>query len=543
MVSGFADLIGDHSALHVSNAFARRSVYRQPVVHGMLPVAFVSLLDGLRVEGLLCALRSISGRFISPVYTGDLLELRADLAKEQASTNAAALNYQVESLSSGKAVTVGSMTVSYRTGWQAPGVSSHRPNAACLLTAPLAPLQLRPEDISKGRSESFEFMVTEGAISSLIALLAEGTGEDIRSKETGRPSQFHYPNLLAVLLLSTMVGMRLPGNSATFLEFSAEFDREVEPRKPFRLEGTVSHMSGATKVVRTAVSAVGVNDQAGKQALRGKVSALVNRPPGRMPTMSEMKDAVDLGLKDKSVLITGSSRGIGEAIAKLLALFGARIVINYHRGKEDAARIVSEIEAVGGTATAIQADVTNSQQVHKMVAEAVSLYGPVHVLVNNAVRNYKPIAFLDLTWDEVQQDLDVIAKGAFNCCREVIPFMLTAGGGKIINISSVAVEDPPPSQAKYVLAKSALVGLTRCLSIEFAARNILVNLVVPNFVETDLVSHIPEGFRKKMAQDTPMQRSASPVDVAQAVLFLASRHASFTTGQKIMVTGGGAPYL
>jgi 3-oxoacyl-[acyl-carrier protein] reductase len=299
-------------------------------------------------------------------------------------------------------------------------------------------------------------------------------------------------------------------------------------------------MSGATKVLRTAVSAAEAD---GQVKLRGKVSALVNQPPNGMPTMSEMKGAIDLGLRDKSVLITGSSRGIGEVIAKLLALFGARIVINYHRGKEDAARIVSEIKAVGGIATAIQADVTNPQQVHEMVAEAVSLYGPVHVLVNNAVRNYKPIAFLDLTWDEVQQDLDVIAKGAFNCCREVIPFMLTAGGGKIINISSVAVEDPPPSQVKYVLAKSALVGLTRSLSIEFAARNILVNLVVPHFVETDLVSHIPEGFRKKMAQDTPMQRHASPVDVAQAVLFLASRHASFITGQKIMVTGGGAPYL
>ena len=93
------------------------------------------------------------------------------------------------------------------------------------------------------------------------------------------------------------------------------------------------------------------------------------------------------------------------------------------------------------------------------------------------------------------------------------------------------------------MAKSALVGLTRSLSIEFAARNIQVNLVVPNFVETDFVAHIQDGFRKKMAQETPMRRHASPVDVARAVAFLASAHSSFTTGQKLMVTGGGAPYV
>jgi 3-oxoacyl-[acyl-carrier protein] reductase len=121
--------------------------------------------------------------------------------------------------------------------------------------------------------------------------------------------------------------------------------------------------------------------------------------------------------------------------------------------------------------------------------------------------------------------------------------MLDRGGGRIVNISTVAADDPPPEQTKYVMAKSALVGLTRSLSIELAPKNILVNMVVPNFVETDLVAHVPDGFRKKLAHDTPLGRHASPIDVARAVVFLASSYASFTTGQKIMVTGGGAPYL
>jgi 3-oxoacyl-[acyl-carrier protein] reductase len=270
----------------------------------------------------------------------------------------------------------------------------------------------------------------------------------------------------------------------------------------------------------------------------------MNQPLRLMPGIKDIKaSAMEMGLKDKVVLITGSSRGIGETIAKLLALYGAWIIVNFHRGKDDADRIVQEIQAEGGNAIAIQADVTRIEQVRRMVAEAKNRYGVIHVLVNNAVRDFRPIPFLNLTWDEIQLDLDVIAKGAFHCCRKVIPLMLEAGGGKIINIASVAVDNPPPDQAKYVLAKSALVGLTRSLSVEFAARNIQVNLVVPSFVDTDLVSHIQEGFRKKIAQDSPMQRHASPVEVAQAVLFLASSHASFTTGQKIMVTGGGAPFL
>jgi len=248
-------------------------------------------------------------------------------------------------------------------------------------------------------------------------------------------------------------------------------------------------------------------------------------------------------LKGKVVLITGASRGIGETTAKLFALFGARVIVNYHRGKEDADRIVQEILDEGGAAIAVQADVTQSDQVQRMVEKGIERFGAIHILVNNAVRDFRPISFADLTWDEIQKDLDVIVKGAFHCCKAVAPFMLEQGGGKIVNISSIAVDDPPPDQLKYVLSKSALVGLARSLSMEFASRNIQVNTVVPNFVETDLVSHVQESFRKKIAKDTPMNRHASPVDVAHAVLFLASAFSSYTTGQKIMVTGGKLPYL
>jgi 3-oxoacyl-[acyl-carrier protein] reductase len=307
------------------------------------------------------------------------------------------------------------------------------------------------------------------------------------------------------------------------------------------LRGTISHISRSTRIIKKNLVVQG--GDAATPLMRGKAAVLVNKPAQSMPTMDELKaSAMEWGLAGKVVLVTGASRGIGETTAKLFALHGSKVIVNYHRGADDAARVVKEICDAGGDAIAVGADITQSGEVAALVERAVARYGPPDVLVNNAVRDFRPSPFLSLSWEEVQKDLDVIAKGAFLCCQHTIPFMLQRGGGKIINISSVATDNPPPNQTKYVMAKSALVGLTRSLSIEFAAKNILVNLVVPNFVETDLVTHIQQGFRKKMAEETPLRRHATPIDVARAVVMLASSHSSFTTGQKVMVTGGGPPY-
>jgi len=544
MVARFASLIGDHSALHVNEGFARRSIYRRTLVHGILPVTYLSFLPGLRIDGYVCTLTAITARFTSPVYVNDLLDLRINAVADGPSANGIIFDYAIQRVTNDTTVTKGTITVAYRQGPVDRLESSDADDSTCVLTSPITGLVLSHDDILKGRSESFEFTVTDAAIGSLIALTADGFDDQESVVRLEGQGAFDYANLLTVTLLSTLVGMRLPGHSATFIEFSAELDQAVKRDVLLRLQGVVTHVSRATNIIRTDVTVYDSHGDEHDRVLRGKVAALVNPAPSRMPTIQELKtSALDMGLKDKVVLITGASRGIGETIAKLMALHEARIIVNYHAGREDAERIVREIRSMGADAAAIQADVTSLEQVRRMVVDAQDRFGAIHVLVNNAVRDYRPVPFLNLTWEEVQMDLDVVAKGAFHCCREVIPIMLQAGGGKIINLSTVAVDNPPMDQAKYVMAKSALVGLTRSLSVEFAARNIQVNLVVPSFVETDLVSHIPDGFRKEIAKNTGMQRHASPVDVAQAVLFLASSRASFTTGQKIMVTGGGAPYL
>ena len=172
-----------------------------------------------------------------------------------------------------------------------------------------------------------------------------------------------------------------------------------------------------------------------------------------------------------------------------------------------------------------------------------TLWGSVDILVNNAVRDYDAVSFSDIDWPDIQESMNVVVRGAFNCCKAAIPGMLDNGGGKIVNIGSLATEAPAPNQLKYVLSKSALVGLTRSIAVDYAAKNIQANLVCPSLIETELVAHIPKTFRDKVASDTPMQRNATTSDVAQAVVYLASSHSSFVTGQRIMVTGGLTPFL
>jgi len=542
MVESFAGLTGDRSALHVSEAFARRSAYRRPVVHGMLPVAFIALIDRFHLKGYRCIPVALAGHFSAPVYIGDPLVLSAAMAQVQQRKDAIDFHYVVRQEASGAIATRGILTVAYER--EAPAKSPIATGgSAAMLPDPPEMQNARLEEIAQGQSDAFEFRITGATLRAFADLLAMGAGKGTGPDARAWQDQFHLPNLLPILLFSTSVGICLPGASATFLEFSAEADGEAELDTLYRLQADVAHRSLSTRIVKKKVT-ICESAPDGRVLFRGKASALVNAPSRMMPTMRELKaSALDSGLKGKVVLITGASRGVGETTAKLFALLGAKVIVNYHRGAEDAARIVREIQAEDGDAMAAPADVTRPDEVESLVRLGVERYGTIHILVNNAVRDYRPIPFLNLTWDEIQKDLDVVGKGAFLCCQHVIPLMLAQGEGKIINISSVAVDNPPADQTKYVMAKSALVGLSRSLSVEYASRNIQVNLVVPNFVETDLVAHIPDGFRRKIARDTPMQRLASPVEVAQAVVFLASAFSSFTTGQKIMVTGGGAPYL
>jgi len=543
LVERFAALTGDWNRLHVDETFARRSSYRRTVVHGMLPLSFLPLLAPFRVDGYRCIPVSLAGRFAAPVFTDTPLRLTVGIPRVEDTGARVAFDYAIETAHDVRptVVTSGRVTAIYEAR---AAIRGETKTGASTGQAYLVPKMKGShhlwEDIDLGATDSLDFMVTPAAVAEFVSLLASGSDAPPEFAAEVLDS-FDVPALLSVLLYSTSIGISLPGASATFLEFSAQREHPIELNVPYTMRGRITHRSGATRIIKKELL---VTARGGDQVVvKGKASTLVASPSRRMPSLKELGEvAADFGLRDQVVLITGASRGIGETTAKLFALHGAKVVVNYRHGAADADRVVQEIVDGGGEAVAIAADVSEVEQVRSLVRQTHERYGALHVLVNNAARDFRPSPFLRLSWDEMQRDLDVILKGAFFCCQEAIALMLEQGGGKIINVSTVATDNPPPDQTKYVVAKSALVGLTRSLSVEFASRNILVNMVVPNFVETDMVAHVAEGFRRKIAQEIPMRRPATPVDVARAIVFLASSYSSFTTGQKVMVTGGGPPY-
>ncbi|MBI4318679.1 MAG: 3-oxoacyl-ACP reductase FabG [Chloroflexi bacterium] len=243
-------------------------------------------------------------------------------------------------------------------------------------------------------------------------------------------------------------------------------------------------------------------------------------------------------LKGKVAIITGSSRGIGAASAKALGKEGAAVVVNYVRNRSAAERVVDEIRAMNGRAIAVQADVTQREEVDRMVAACLESFGQIDILVNSVAYNNIRKKFGTMTWEDYQWQIDGSLKAAFHCCQAVLPSMLQRGAGKIINISSTTFVSPTLGSHAYITAKAAIVGFSRSLALELAPSGIAVNIVQPSFVLTDRTANSPEEARLGFLRSTPLGRLCEPEDVAGAVLFLASDLSSFVAGATVSVTGG-----
>jgi len=246
-------------------------------------------------------------------------------------------------------------------------------------------------------------------------------------------------------------------------------------------------------------------------------------------------------LNKKTILITGASRGIGRAIALILAESGARVAVNYRQSAKEAADAVKEIKKRGGDAMAVKADVSKSSEVEKMVKEVIKKFGGIYALVNNASASLDYKKFTDIDWVDFQKHFEVQIHGAFNTVKAVLPHMLAKNKGVIVNIASeITFGDPGSDISGYAVAKYGLLGLTRTLAGELAKHKIRVNSVSPGLVDTDLVKKLPRIAKEIMAKQTPLGRLATPEDVAKAVRFLISDDSEFITGINLPVCGGSS---
>jgi 3-oxoacyl-[acyl-carrier protein] reductase len=240
---------------------------------------------------------------------------------------------------------------------------------------------------------------------------------------------------------------------------------------------------------------------------------------------------------DKVAVITGSSRGIGRAIALRLAEGGAKVVINY-RGNEAAANdVLAQISANGRQAIAVQADVSQVAEAQALIDAAKKAFGRIDILVNNAgtTRDTLLMRMSEEDWDVV---IDTNLKGTFNCIKAVSRQMMRQRYGRIVNVTSVAGIAGNPGQANYASAKAGLIGLTKTVAKELGSRGITCNAIAPGFVPTDLTASLPEDLVELAIERTPLGRMGTPENMAAAVAFLASDEASFITGQVLAVDGG-----
>ncbi|HPF35470.1 MAG TPA: SDR family oxidoreductase [Candidatus Krumholzibacteria bacterium] len=244
-------------------------------------------------------------------------------------------------------------------------------------------------------------------------------------------------------------------------------------------------------------------------------------------------------LENRVALVTGASRGIGAATAKLLAAEGAAVGVNYANNRDAGQAVVDEIEKAGGRAVLVQADVTVPEQVQAMVDTVRGAFGEIDIAVLNAGLNFPVTPFVQSRWEDFEPKLVGEVKSAFHCCKAVVPSMIERRGGNIVVISSTLSRHADTGFLPHCTTKSGLDAFVRSLATELGSEGIRINTIAPGLTNTDATAFIPEDAKAMMGQALPMRRIGEPEDVAGAVLMMVCDHARYITGAYMPVAGGG----
>ncbi|MBV1817078.1 3-oxoacyl-ACP reductase FabG [Anaerosalibacter bizertensis] len=239
----------------------------------------------------------------------------------------------------------------------------------------------------------------------------------------------------------------------------------------------------------------------------------------------------------RTVLITGSSRGIGRATAKKFAIEGYNVIINYYKSKDKAYSLLEEVLSFGANAIVVQGDVSDRKQVEEMFKKSYEKFGNIDVLVNNAGIADMTL-FTDVTKEQWQRMFDVNVNGMFNCCQCVLPKMISEKSGRIINIASIWGLVGASCEVHYSATKGAIISFTKALAKELGPSNILVNAIAPGAVDTDMIGGVSEEIREVLKEETPLGVIAKPEEIADVVYLLSTEETKLITGQVINPSGG-----
>jgi len=387
----------------------------------------------------------------------------------------------------------------------------------------------RFESIRVGEEAEVRHVITETDVERFVEL----TGDDnkLHVDETyAAETPFKRPvvhGMLGASFISTVIGTRLPGDGALWyaqrLEFllpvrigdeitvKARVIRKIEQSSSIELETIIFNQH--RQKVTTGVASVQVIEAARAPAAAGQ------SPP-------------------KTALVLGASGGIGAAVALRLARDGYSVVLHCHHNRERANKLRAQIADVGGEAHVCAASLDDDASLGELAAQCERYLGTVSVVVNCALVRIAPARFYEAKWNDLQRQLDANLRGYFHLLKALVPAMERQHFGKIISLTSQAIETPNAEWLAYITGKSALHGFCRALAVDLAPKGIRVNMVSPGATETDFISDLPEKRRLIIAATTPLRRLAKPTDVASAVAFLVSEGGDFLAGETIRVNGG-----
>jgi 3-oxoacyl-[acyl-carrier protein] reductase len=243
------------------------------------------------------------------------------------------------------------------------------------------------------------------------------------------------------------------------------------------------------------------------------------------------------GLNERIAVVTGASRGIGRGIALTLASRGATVVVNYQKNADAAQEVVNQIVAAGGAASAFGPDVGQEDDANSLIKYAIDTYGKIDILINNAGTTRDNVIML-MGAEDFDSVIQTNLRSTWLCSKAAVRAMMRKRYGRIVNVTSVSGIMGNAGQTNYSASKAGIIGLTKALAREVAARSITVNAVAPGFVLTDLTSGLPEELTQKLNENIPLGRWGSIEDVASATAFLASDEAAYITGHVLVVDGG-----
>lgn len=333
--------------------------------------------------------------------------------------------------------------------------------------------------------------------------------------------------MLSASFISTIIGKHLPGPGALWVSQSLEFLAPVRLNDELTVQAEVIEIHLKRRLLTLKAS---ISNQRGIEVLAGE--SMVKLLP-----IEEGKTAPKVN-RQGCVIVTGSSRGIGAAIAEYLGGQGTPVVVNC-RNEADGDRVAEKIRNNGGKALVVKADITDTAQVEAMVQEALHKFGAISGLVNNAAPRINDKKFADLSWADCATEFNAQVGAAYHCIQLVAGHMTDNGGGSIVNIGSIVVDQsPPPTWIAYNIAKAGMHALTHNLAEVLGPDGIRINTVAPGATETAFITGMPEKSRILTKMQTPLRRLAEAEDIAAAVGFLLSDGARHITGETMRVNGG-----